>query len=138
MQMHPQYRVVRRSERVPPSNQAQMDSAFDYCLACWTELMHGDPDKDLGVKTMRLPAGESDGFDGDSGEQQQANDARYAVATGTCIGDMAADLRDTIWVLYGVCKRSSRPVLDIALLGPIAKIDLEKKLRKNSCTSVLF
>jgi hypothetical protein len=111
---------------------------LDECLRCWKEWMAGDPDRDLGAKTLRGLMGNSDGYGGDPEEQQQASDARIAAATDAMIDSLK---RIHIWAIYeslsvGTVWRF--PNADLVQVYVEARTALEDKLRKNVCTGVLF
>jgi len=131
----PTYRRVRKAE-APVQHFVKADG-LDTCLACWRDWMTGDQDKDLGMKTMRGLSGE-DGGAHDIHEAQQRADIRISEATDAMINSLC---RVHIWAIYRACSISSAwrfPNIDVVAAATEAKEELEKKLRANSCTAVLF
>jgi len=138
----PKLRRVRRDE--------MRDTAFtkpdglDLCLECWKEWMAGDPDRDLGMKTMRgLAGGAEEGEDGaaarqDVYEAQQAADYRIGAATDAMINSLS---RIHVWAIYRSCSIASVwrfPNADMLTAAAEAKGQLTEKLKKNVCTATLF
>jgi hypothetical protein len=110
---------------------------LDTCLACWKNWMTGDQDKDLGMKTMRGLSGEGDGAL-DIHEAQQEADIRISEATDAMINSLC---RVHIWAIYRACSISNAwrfPNIDVVAAVAEAKEELEKKLRTNICTAILF
>lgn len=114
------------------------------CLDLWKTWMQGDPDRNMGVGTMRGLMGDGDGRGMDAGEAQQLRDNRIAAATDAEIGGLSRIHR---WAINTSCSITTMKGLDRVLRFPNADLfdtaeearaELEKKLRKNVCTSVLF
>lgn len=111
---------------------------FDECLACWKAWMHGDGDRDLDAKTMRMLSGEEDSYGVDISEAQQARDTKIAIATDAMIDSLK---RVHIWAIYRTCGISTPwnfPLADLTKVFSDSRELLTEKLRKNSCTRVLF
>lgn len=126
-----------RKEEIEPISTIQPDG-LHICLECWKSWMMGDGDRDLGVKTMRGLIGEGDGHGNDSSEAQQAADNRIAAATDAMIDSLSVCHR---WAIYKICSIASSwrfPNTDFAAIAEQARNELEKKLRKNTCTAVFF
>jgi hypothetical protein len=126
-----------RKEEVPSDMQTKPDG-LDYCLDCWKAWMHGDADKDLGAKTMAGLVSDSDGYGVNVYEAQQIADARIAIAT-----DAMIDSLKTIhsWAVYRMCSIATPwkyPNADFIVVAQEARIELERKLKKNVCTAILF
>jgi len=131
----PNFRRVRKAEA--PAQHFVKADGLDTCLACWKDWMTGDQDKDLGMKTMRGLSGE-ERHAPDIHEAQQAADTRIGEATDAMINSLC---RIHIWAIYRACSMSSAwrfPNVDVVEAAAEAKSELEKKLRTNICTAVLF
>lgn len=110
---------------------------LETCLACWKTWMASDPDRDLGVKTMRGLVGEGEAQP-DIYEAQQEADDRIGAATDAMISGLD---RIHAWAIYRSCSISSVwrfPNADLASVAAEARAELEKKLKANICTAVLF
>ena len=128
-------RRVRRSE-VSSSSFIRPDG-LEYCLSCWKSWMGGDPDRDMGVKTMRGLTGD-DVRNLDIGEAQQANDSSIGAATDAMISSLPTI---QVWAIKRACSIASVwrfPNADFVTVATEAKEALTVKLKKNICTSVLF
>lgn len=112
--------------------------ALQTCLDCWKIYMHGDPDRDLGAKTMKGLVGEADAYGVDPSEAQQARDLRYGAATDACIDSLK---RIHAWAIYEMCSIAypwNYPNADILIVGPEAMAELTLKLKANVATGILF
>lgn len=110
----------------------------DLCLELWKNWMAGDSDRDLGAKTMRGLAGEGDAHGVDPHEAQQANDIRIAQATNAAIDSMP---RLHVWAIYRACSLATVwrfPNASLMEVAAEARAELAIKLRRNTCTAVLF
>ena len=111
---------------------------LDLCLDCWKTWMAGDGDRDLGAKTMGMLTGNSDGYGNDPAEAQQARDTRIAVATDAMIDSLK---RIQIWAVYKMCGIATPwgfPNTDFMTEVAAAREALIAKLKKNTCTAILF
>ena len=122
---------------VQVSNFIQPD-ALDLCLECWKNLMGGSGDRDLGAKTMGGLVGNSDGYGRSADEEQQARDLRIAAATDAMIDSLSRLHMWAIYKLMGVGQVWRFDNADLLIVGPEAKKSLEEKLRRNTCTGILF
>lgn len=116
----------------------QKRDGMDVCLDCWKEWMHGDSDRDLGARTMPGLVGDGDGYGQTIYEAQQVADTKIAIAT-----DAMIDSLKTIhaWAIYTMCSISTAwdfPNADFITVAQQAKDELERKLKNNVCTSILF
>jgi hypothetical protein len=116
---------------------ASSNEPLDLCLALWKDLI-SKPDRALGGRTARGLAGEGDGYGGDLYDDQLHADMRIAEATDAMINSLP---RISIWAVHYAHSvatvwnfPNTRP--EVAYLD--ARQDLEKKLRRNPCTAVLF
>lgn len=126
-----------RKENVKADTWVKHDP-LDTCLDCWKRYMHGDPDRDLGAKTMNGLVGEEDAYGVDPAEKQQARDMRIGAATDAMIDSLK---RIHIWAIYELCSIASPwhyPNADILIVGPEAMKELERKLKINVATGILF
>ncbi|HEY0062478.1 MAG TPA: hypothetical protein VGC21_10175 [Telluria sp.] len=132
----PKLRRVRRDE-VSIAAFVKPDG-LETCLACWKNWMLGDPDKDLGIKTMQGLTGDGDGHGVDSHEAQQAADNRIGAATDAMINSLP---RQQVWAIQVSCSISTVwrfPNADLPSVAAEAKDALTVKLKNNICTAVLF
>lgn len=111
---------------------------METCLECWKMYMHGDADRDLGAKTMHGLAGDEDAYGVDPSESQQARDMRIGAATDAMIDSLK---RIHIWAIYELCSIATPwkyPNADLLIVGPEAMKELERKLKINVATGILF
>lgn len=111
---------------------------LEYCLSCWTTAMHNDPDRDVGMQTMRLPSGESDAYGRDPSEADLAREIEIGTATGAMIDSLP---RIQWWAIRRLCGLTSVwnfPNADLLVVGPQAQAALTEKLRGNVVTRVFF
>ncbi len=116
----------------------EQSDALDMCLDCWKVWMTDDPDRDLGVKNLRLLVGNSDGHGSDPDEAQHARDSRIGAATDAMIDSLTQIHR---WAVYKLCSIATPwrfPNADILIVGPEALASLRIKLKNNVCTGVMF
>jgi hypothetical protein len=138
----PALRRVRRADA--HSTAFTKPDGLELCLECWKDWMAGDPDRDLGVKTMRgLVGGAEEGEEGTAARQdvyeaQQAADYRIGAATDAMINSLS---RIHIWAIYRSCSIASVwrfPNADLLAVAAEAKEQLTEKLKRNVCTATLF
>lgn len=121
-----------------------VDDPVALCLELWKTWMQGDPDRNMGAGTMRGLMGDGDGHGMDAGEAQQLRDNRIAAATDAEIGGLsrihrwAINTSCSITTMKGLDRVWRFPNADLFDAAEEARSELEKKLRKNVCTSVLF
>jgi len=127
---------VRKAD-VKPTAWIKPDQV-DYCIDCWKTWIAGDPDKDLGVKTMSMLRGLQDGYGSSADEQQQARDNRIGAATDAMIDSLGIFHRWAVYKVCGIGQVWSFPHADLAATYAAARAELEQKLRRNVCTAVLF
>lgn len=113
---------------------------LELCLSCWKEWMANDPDRDLGMKTMRglVSDADEDSKGPDLYEAQQAADHRIGAATDAMINSLS---RIHVWAIYRSCSIASVwrfPNADLLSIAAEAKELLTEKLRRNVCTATLF
>lgn len=119
-------------------NYIKQQDGLEICLDCWKSWMAGDADRDLGAKTMSGLVGDGDGRGPDMHEAQQASDNRIAAATDAMIDSMKLIHR---WAIYKSCSMATPWRFDNAdflTVAETARIDLQQKLKRNSCTGILF
>lgn len=133
-----QVRVITPAAQLVQAVAPAADDPVDLCLDMWKRWMAGDPDRDLGAKTMRGLSGEGDGHGQDLHEAQQASDMRMAQATDAMINSLT---RIHVWAIYRACSLTTAWRFPNACLQDVvleARTELGEKLRKNICTAVLF
>lgn len=111
---------------------------LEECLDCWKIYIAGDADRDLRAKAMSGLVGDEDGYGIDSSEAQQARDLRIGAATDAMIDSLS---RLHAWAIYTLCSQATPwkyPNANILIVGPVAKVELEKKLKINVATGILF
>lgn len=131
-------RVVRAATTPARTNIGTLPDPVDLCLEIWKNWMRGDPDRDLGAKTMRGLVGEGDGHGMDLYEAQQASDIKVAQATDAMINSLQ---RLHVWAIYRSCSLATVWNFSNAVLVDVAaeaRAELAVKLRRNICTAVLF
>lgn len=111
---------------------------LEICLDCWTSWLCSDPDRDLGVKTMRLPTGDADGYGRTTHEAQHEREMQIGAATDAMIESLSFLHRWAIYKLNGVASVWGFPNADLLIVGPAAQAALIDKLRRNVATSILF
>jgi hypothetical protein len=130
-------KILRRVRLDAPTTGFVRPDGLEYCLDCWKSWMRGDPDRDMGVVTMRGLTGD-DSRNIDSGEAQQDNDNRIGAATDAAISDLSVMHG---WAIKRACSIASVwrfPSANFIEVAAEAREELTKKLKKNICTSVLF
>lgn len=128
-------RRIPRSEivRAKPTS----DDPVALCLELWKEWIVHDPDRDMGIKSMRMLTGD-DVRNLDPSELKQLEDAKIGAATDAMIGSLSPIHK---WAIYRSCSVSTVwnfPNSDFISTAIEARKQLEIKLRKNMCTSVIF
>ena len=111
---------------------------LDLCLTCWKEWM-GRDDKDLGIKNMSTLRGDGDGYDaGDSAQMRRDNE--IAEATDAMVRSLKSSHQWAIRRKCGITKQSvwNFPQLDYIVEAQDASVELEKKLRSNVATRLLW
>lgn len=124
-----------RQLRVDPWTQPE---PLDYCLECWKEWMAGGGSRNLGAATMRGLVGDEDGYGVDLHESQQSRDRRIAEATDAMVESLS---RLHFWAIYKACSIDTAwrfPNADLIETATEARRMLTGKLKKNSCTGILF
>lgn len=114
----------------------EKEDKFDYCLECWMLFMDNDPDRDLGVHSIKLISA-SDAFS-DASEADYRRRLEIGAATGAMIDSLSHIHR---WAIYRLCSMVSVwnfPNADLLVVGPQAQEALRTKLRRNILTAVLF
>jgi len=111
---------------------------LDLCLACWKEWM-GRSDTDLGIKSQSTLRGDSDGYDGVDTSQMR-RDNEIAEATDAMIRSLQ---RSYQWAIRRKCSITRQnvwnfPQLDYVTEAQAACVELEKKLRNNVATRLLW
>lgn len=110
--------------------------ALDECLHCWRIWM-GRNDTDLSAKAQRTLRGDGDGF-GNSDTMAARRDNEIAEATDAMIGGLTTAHR---WAIFRKCSIATAwrfPQLDYIVTAQEATAELEKKLRINVATRMLF
>lgn len=113
---------------------------LEYCLDCWKRWMHGDADRDLGAKTMRGLAGDSDAYGAGLSvhDAQEQEDNRIGAATDAMIESLTQLHK---WAIYRSCSMATAwrfPNADLIAISAEARDELSKKLRQNPCTAIRF
>lgn len=130
----PALRRVRKDDAKAPT--WLKPDPLDYCLDCWKTWMHRT-DTDLGAQTHRSLRGDGDGY-GNSETMAMRRDNEIAEATDAMISSLSAAHR---WAVYRKCSVTSVwrfPSLDFIAAAQEACCELEKKLRLNIATRLLF
>jgi len=129
--------VLRRVRKIDAKTDAWVrPDALDTCLYCWRVWM-GRRDTDLGAKSQRTLQGDGDGF-GNSETMAARRDNEIAEATDAMIGDLTSAHR---WAIFRKCSIATAwrfPQLDYMTTAQEAVESLEKKLRGNVATRMLF
>lgn len=111
---------------------------LDLCLTCWKEWM-GRDDTDLGIKNQSTLRGESDGYDGcDSSQLRRDNE--IGEATDAMVRSLKTSHQ---WAIRRKCGVTAQrvwnfPQLDYIVEAQDACVELEKKLRNNVATRLLW
>lgn len=111
---------------------------LDLCLELWKAWLSEGPDRLLAAKTMRGLSGDGDGHGVDLHEAQRANDTRIAQATDAMIDSMQ---RIHIWAIYTMCSQATPwrfPNASFVDVAQEARSELQRLLKNNVCTAVLF
>lgn len=129
---------LRRAEKTRVTGSFVQPDGLDLCLTCWREWM-GRDDKDLGIKNMSTLRGDGDGYDaGDSAQMRRDNE--IAEATDAMVRSLKASHQWAMRRKCGITKQSvwNFPQLDYIVEAQDASVELEKKLRGNVATRLLF
>lgn len=130
-----QLRRVRKDEVRPTFIEPD---AFETCLACWKEWM-GRNDTDLGIKGQFSLRGDGDAFGADDSAQ-----VRHDNAIGEATDAMVRSLKTSHqWAMRRKCGLVKHnvwnfPQLDYITEAQDACVELEKKLRNNIATRMLW
>ncbi|MFZ3286565.1 MAG: hypothetical protein WA191_06915 [Telluria sp.] len=129
-------RRVRKSDFSAPAF-AQPDG-LDLCLDCWKAWM-GRDDTDLGIKSQTTLRAEGDGY-GDQDTSQMRRDNEIALATDAMVRSLCRSHQWAIRRKCGVARGNvwNFPQLDYIVEAQDASEELEKKLRVNVVTRLLF
>ena len=110
--------------------------ALDTCLDCWSTWMR-KRDLDLSIRGQMSLRGDGDGYgNADTGTARRDNE--IAEATDAMIASLAAWQRWAIYRKCGITTVWSFPSLDFMVAAQEACVELEKKLRNNVATRLLF
>lgn len=126
-------RRVRRDENVMVERRTD---GLDVCLDCWTTWM-GRNDTDLGAKGQKSLKGDGDGY-GNTDTSQMRRDNEIAQATDAMIYSLSTAHRWAIHRKAGLATAWRFPQLDYMTVAIDACCELEKKLRGNVATRMLF
>lgn len=129
-------RRVRKADA--PKRAIVQPDAFDLCLTIWAEWMRRD-DTDLGIKGQSSMRGDGDGFGSDDTSQMR-RDNEIAEATDAMIRSLKSSHQWAMRRKCGVTRQSvwNFPQLDFLVEAQDACEELEKKLRANIATRLLF
>lgn len=132
-------RRVRRDDHPPVERRTD---GLDVCLDCWSTWM-GKSDKDLGAQRQKLGGGATD--DGDYESDYAAGDTarmrredEIAIATDAMISSLPIQYRWAISRKCGISTAWRYPNLDYMTVALEACCELEKKLRGNVATRMVF
>lgn len=124
-----------RKEDVKVEKFARPDG-LSMCLMLWKSL-HDRDDTDLGIKSQSLLCGSGDGYGNeDTGQMRREND--IAKATDAMIRGLKSSHQWALRRQAGLCTTWRFPQLDYLVEAIDARIELEKKLRKNFTTGVFW
>jgi len=126
--------IVKKSEI--QATKLNTPDPMDLCLDCWKEWMQ-HADKDLGYQSQKLLIGEGDGY-GNEDTAQQRRDNEIAAATHAMIHSLKKHHRWAIYKKCGVSTLWNYPHIDFMTTAIDAMIELEKKLKTNIATRILF
>lgn len=126
-------RRVRREDN--PIVERRTDG-LDVCLDCWTTWM-GRNDTDLGAQGQKTLRGEGDGY-GSPDTAQMRRDNEIALATDAMIYSLSTAHRWAIHRKSGLATAWRFPQLDYMTVAIEACEALDKKLRANVATRMLF
>lgn len=133
-----QARNLRRVKRTEITFIERRADGLDICLDCWARSMSmGRDDKDLGVQRLKMLCGDGDGY-GNEDTSQQRRDNDIAQATNAMIDSLS---RLHWWAIrrkMGLTTAWNFPNQDYMNVAIEACAELDKKLRRNETTAVLF
>lgn len=109
---------------------------LDICLDCWTTWM-GRNDTDLGAQSQKTLRGDGDGY-GNTDTSQMRRDNEIAQATDAMIHSLTAAHRWAIHRKSGLATAWRFPNLDYMTVAIEACCELEKKLKGNVATRMVF
>lgn len=127
-------RRVRRSEVSSPA--FMKPDGFDLCLDCWKDWMFKG-DTDLGIKAQSTLKADSDGYGGEDTSQMR-RDNEIAEATDAMIRSLQTSHQWAIRRKCGIATMWRFPNLDFIIEATDACDELEKKLRNNVATRMVF
>lgn len=131
----PLLRRVRKEDAAAPFVKPD---GLDLCLTCWKEWM-GRNDTDLGIKNQSTLRGEGDAYGGDDSAQlrrdNEIGEACDAMVRSLKVSHQWAMRRKCGLVRHNVW---NFPQLDYIVEAQEACIELEKKLRANIATRMLW
>lgn len=125
-----------RVERAVPVTPWTEPDGLDICLDRWQAWMHRS-DTDLGTQTMKTLRGEGDGYGNDETADARRNN-EIAEATDAMIHSLSLSHRWAIRRKCGITTQWKFPQLDFMVEAIDACAELEKKLRNNVATRLLF
>lgn len=133
----PKFIRVRKEDIEALPVREEKPDGLQVCLDYWRAWMYADSDRDLGAKTMSLY---SKGIRAklDSDEQEQLWVMKVGAATDAMIESLK---RIHIWAIYEANNMATPwkfPNADLVAVYEQARTLLEEKLRKNTCTAVIF
>jgi hypothetical protein len=111
---------------------------LDLCLTCWKEWM-GRDDTDLGIKNQSTLRGEGDGY-GSADTSQMRRDNEIGEATDAMVRSLKVSHQWAMRRKCGIARGNvwNFPQLDYIAEAQEASAELEKKLRVNIATRLLF
>ena len=127
---------LRRVRREDSPIVERRTDGLDVCLDCWTTWM-GRNDTDLGAKGQKTLQGDGDGY-GSPDTAQMRRDNEIAQATDAMIYSLTTAHRWAIQRKVGLATAWRFPQLDYMTVAIEACCELEKKLRGNVATRMLF
>lgn len=132
----PNARRVRRDEG--SAGAFVKPDGLDICLGCWKSWMRRD-DTDLGIKSQSTLRAEGDGY-GDADTSQMRRDNEIAEATDAMVRSLQVSHQWAIRIKSGVAAHKvwRFPQLNYVVEAQDACVDLEKKLRTNVATRMVF
>lgn len=128
--------VVKQAERVLAVTPWSEPDGLDICLDRWQAWMHRN-DTDMSVQTMKTLQGDGDGYGSDETGAMRRNN-EIGEATDAMIRSLKMSHRWAIRKKCGMATEWQFPQLDFMTESIDACCELEKKLRVNIATRLLF
>lgn len=129
---------LQRYRKIDNADSFVKPDGLDLCLACWKEWMSRD-DADLGIKNQSTLRGEGDAYGSDESAQLR-RDNEIGEATDAMVRSLKVSHQWAMRRKCGLVRHSvwNFPQLDYMVEAQDACVELEKKLRNNVATRLLW